>query len=367
MRALILLIIFCVFFGCGEDSSNPPTDESLAIRGVDISFLPELESYPTAYYNASGQQQDMLDILKANGVNTIRLRLWHTPAGEHSSLEEVIDFSERARAKGFDIWLTVHYSDTWADPGQQAKPAAWDELILNDLADSVYLYTKKVVTILQPEIIQIGNEINDGFLWPDGKISVNPANFITLMKKGVQAVRDFAPETKIMIHYAGHEGAQSYYQRFQTQDVSYDLIGLSYYPHWHGKDLNVLKTHVINLGIAYSKEVVVAETAYPFTLSWDDDLHNIVGEQGQLIPAYPATPEGQKQFLLALNKVLIQSKKATGVCYWEPGWVGSTHGSSWENLALFDFNNKALPGLEAFEYPNYPWITLVSVIMPHML
>ena len=229
MRILILVFLVITQFACGDDSKNsdsPTPPVEVAIRAADVSLLPVIEAYPTTFLDTDGAEKSVLEILKENGCNTIRIRLWHTPENEHSGFEEVKEFVTRVRAEGFDVWLTVHYSDTWADPGHQEKPAAWAALNSDDLADSVYNYTKKIVTQLQPDIIQIGNEINDGFLWPDGRLSVSVANFATLLKAAVQAVRDHEPTAKIMMHYAGHD-AQWFYQHLLSQNVSYDLIGLS--------------------------------------------------------------------------------------------------------------------------------------------
>lgn len=356
MRYFLCLLLTCFLCACSEDSSTQDKSKpvTLAVRAADVSFLPEIEAYPTTFHKSNGQQTEVLDLLQAHGCNTVRIRLWHTPATTHSGLEEVIAFSERVRSKGMKVWLTVHYSDTWADPGHQAKPAIWNALSLTDLSDSVYNYTKKIVLKLHPDIIQIGNEINDGFLWPDGQLSVSTANFIALLKEGIQAVRDFSPASKIMIHFAGHDNAAWFYQQLQNQNVSYDMIGLSYYPLWHGKDLNALKSNLNNLGLSFAREVLIAETAYPFTLDWNDWTNNILGEANQLVPGFAATPEGQKQFLLTLKALIADTEKGTGFCYWAPEWVAfkgneSTNGSAWENMALFDFSNKALPAFDVFE------------------
>jgi arabinogalactan endo-1,4-beta-galactosidase len=352
----LFLLIVCLCCGCGDDSpANSPDDPvAVEIRGADVSFLPEIENYPTTFYNADNDPSDVLDILKESGCNYIRIRLWHTPTNAHSGLQEVLTLSNRAKAKGMKVWLTVHYSDTWADPGHQTKPVAWSALNFTDLGDSVYNYTKKIVLKLQPDIVQIGNETNDGFLWPEGKMSVNLSNFATLLKKGVQAVRDFAPTSKVMIHYAGHEEANWYYQQLKNQNVPYDMIGLSYYPLWHGKVLTTLKSNMNELATNFEKEIVIAETSYPFTLSWDDNTNNIVGLDEQLVAGYPATPEGQKKFMLRLKKIISEVENGKGFCYWAPEWVAfkgssSTSGSTGENLALFDFTNTALPALKAFE------------------
>lgn len=357
MRLYAAFIFLIVASACGDDPKPGPTDPpiELALRGADVSFLPQIEAEPTTFYNQDGDASNVLDLLKENGCNAIRVRLWHTPDSEHSGLEEVTEFVGRIRAKGLKVWLTVHYSDTWADPGHQTKPAAWNTLDFTDLSDSVYNYTKKIVLRLQPDIIQIGNEVNDGMLWPDGRISVSLSNFIALLKEGVQAVRDHAPTTtKIMVHYAGHETAEWFYQQLQTSNVSYDMIGLSHYPWWHGKDFTALQSNLNSFGFTFGKEVVIAETAYPFTLGWNDWTNNFVGLEDHLVPGYPATEAGQKQFLLKLKQVIAQSEKGTGFCYWAPEWIayrGETaeDGSAAENLALFDFDNRALSGIEAFE------------------
>jgi arabinogalactan endo-1,4-beta-galactosidase len=356
MRILIFILFLTFLFSCEDEKRDccvgpDPVDKEL-IKGTDISFLPEIEAADVDFKDAAGTNKDLLDILKESGVNTIRLRVWHTPASEHSALPEVKALSQRIKAKGMKVWLSVHYSDTWADPGHQAKPALWNAASFTDLADSVYKYTKKIMTEIDPDIIQIGNEINGGFLLPSGSTS-NVSNFITLLKEGIRAAREVSPETKIMVHVAGFDVATWFYQQLQTNAVDYDLIGLSYYPIWHGKNLATVESTINTLGATYGKEVVIAETAYPFSLSWEDWTNNIVGEDGQLVSGYSATPNGQKQFLVKIRQIITDSPKGAGFCYWGAEWISfkgdeATDGSSWENQALFDFDNKAVPALEAF-------------------
>jgi len=354
MRILIFISLLSVLVSCGGTDCcvPPPKQQKDLIKGADISFLPELEEDGIKFYNASGIEKDMLDILKESGVNTIRLRLWHTPESGQSTLSEVKALSQQIKAKGMNVWLSVHYSDTWADPGHQVKPAAWNAASFTDLADSVYKYTKKVMMEIDPDIIQIGNEINGGFLLPNGSTS-NVPNFITLLNEGIRAVREVSSNTKIMVHVAGFDVAGWFYQQLKTNSVDYDLIGLSYYPIWHGKDMTVIRSIIDGLGTANGKEVVIAETAYPFTLGWEDDTNNIVGEAGQLVSGYSATPDGQRKFLLKIRELVNDSNHGIGFCYWGAEWVAFEgevmNGSSWENQALFDFNNKAVPALEAFE------------------
>lgn len=351
LTSLILLGI--VMLACSEDTNTEvevPIEKEL-IKAADVSFLPEIRSTGTIFLNSQGQASDVLDILKQAGCNTIRLRLWHTPSTHASSLAEVSTFANEVKSKGFKIWLTVHYSDTWADPGAQTKPAAWQQASFSVLSDSVYQYTRKVVRVISPDYIQIGNEINGGMLWPEGAIA-NRENFVTLLKQGVQAVRDQQADTKIMIHYAGTE-ADWFYSILKSQSVSYDIIALSYYPRWHTKSLSEVKAALSRLSVANDKDIILAETAYPFTLGWNDFTNNLVGESGHLVNNYPATPEGQKAFMLQLRSMLVEVPKGVGFAYWAPEWIAyrgeqATNGSAWENMALFDFDHKVLPAITLF-------------------
>lgn len=355
MRILIFILPLAFLFSCEDERREccgPDPVNKMLIRAVDISFLPEIEAAGTKFYTAAGVEDDALDIFKDNGVNTVRIRLWHTPSGDHSTLEEVIEFSQRVKAKGLKVWLTVHFSDTWADPGRQVKPAAWNNLSFTLLGDSVYRYTKKIMTAIDPEIIQLGNEVNPGFLLPEGSISTF-SNFTNLVKRGVQAVRETSSDTEIMIHIAGFNTAETFYQQVEDQEVDYDIIGLSYYPIFHGKDLNALQLVMNTVGIAHEKKVLIAETSYPFTLGWEDDTHNTVGLESQLISGYPATAAGQKNFALKIRDMVTKSPNGYGFAWWAPEWVAfkgsdAEDGSSAENLTLFDFDNKVLPALDAF-------------------
>ncbi len=334
------------------DNPSNPTQQPMTLRGADLSYLPEIEQAGTVFYDSTGTATDPLTLFKDNGCNTVRLRLWYQPSTVHSSFSEVKDFASTIRNAGLKVWLDIQYSDTWTDQGHQAKPAAWANLSSSVLEDSVYEYTKRVVGAIQPDYVQIGNEINDGLLWNDGKVN-NTSTFVALLDKGIQGARSADPSTQIIIHFAGYQGAFWFYRLLQSNNVNYDIIGLSYYPWWHGKDLNVMEDSISRLSSTFNKKVVLAEIAYPFTLKWNDWTNNIVGEQSQLIPQYPASPDGQKSYLLALRQVLSQNSNNLGFCYWEPDWVAfrgsqATDGSTWENLTLFDFNNKALPGMAVF-------------------
>ena len=349
-----LLLGLLAIQACSEDKvdSLGPNQKNEFIRAADVSFLPTIRKEGTIFYNTQQQAGDALDILKAAGCNTIRLRLWHTPVSSSSSLQEVQTFSSEARAKGFKIWIVVHYSDTWADPGQQTKPAAWTNATVEELGDSVFSYTKRVVRLLTPDYIQLGNEINGGMLWPEGQFA-NAGNFALFLKRGAAAVRETSATTKIMIHHAGTE-ADAFYATIKNQQIDYDIIALSYYPRWHSKSLTEVSAAFERLSTANDKDIVLAETAYPFTLGWNDYTNNLVGESSHLLTGFPASPTGQKDFLLTIRSMMELTPRGLGFSYWEPAWVAyrgveASDGSPWENMALFGFNRQALPGIEVFK------------------
>lgn len=349
-----MFLVVCLL-ACNKEENTPPSTAPADpyIQAVDISDYPRISEHSTAYYTADGQEKNLLEILQNNGINTVRLRLWLDPADGFSGLEEVRTFSEELKAMGFHIWLTLHYSDTWADPSQQIMPQRWNQVPIEALSDSVYAYTAQVVQEIHPQYIQIGNEINNGLLHPVGDIHTHPAQCIELLQSAAQAVRDTDSDCQIMIHFAGIDDASWFFE--QMQWVDYDIIGLSYYPIWHGKSLEALKHTMEELSTTYDKEIVLAETAYPFTLDYHDYTHNVVGLPEHLIlPDYPATPTGQSQYLEAIQTVCKGVSNGIGFCYWGADLVAfdgttSTEGSSWENQALFDFDHKALPALSQFE------------------
>jgi arabinogalactan endo-1,4-beta-galactosidase len=343
-------LVVCCFLLIAACSSKDSGLAEETIRAADISYLPLIESEGTIYKN-NNQPEDAITTLKKSGCNYIRIRLWHSPTDMHSGLAEVKALADRVRAAGLKVWLSVHYSDTWADPGNQSKPTAWANLSFEDLKIAVATYTATIVTEINPDIIQIGNEINDGFMWPTGRLSINENNYIELTNAASIAIRANSTKAKIMLHYAGIENASFYFNKMTTTD--YDYIGLSFYPIWHGKNLNDLKNTMNQLGSTSGKKVIVAETAYPFTLGYNDFSNNILGQFDQIIDSYPPTPTGQKNYLLALKNTIKQSDYGIGYCYWGTEWVAfrgptSTNGSPWENQALWNFENNALPAMAFF-------------------
>jgi arabinogalactan endo-1,4-beta-galactosidase len=351
--------IFALFvLSCSSNASdvtpapipNIPTSDDF-IRAADMSYLPLIESEGTIY-KKNGVAENALTTLKNAGCNTIRIRIWKNPSDNHSGLTEVKALALRVKQAGMKIWLTVHYSDTWADPGNQTPPSDWTSLSFANLKTAVSNYTTLLMTEIQPDIIQIGNEINSGFLWPQGHLINNESQCLQLISAASTAIRNQSATTKIMIHYAGiGSGATWFFNKMSS--INYDYIGLSYYPVWHGKILSDVNATITSLGETHNKKVIIAETAYPFTLGYNDYTNNILGLADQLVPTYPATNQGQKEFLLAIKNLVKQNSRGLGFCYWGAEWVAfrgptATNGSSWENQALWDFNNNALPVMDAF-------------------
>jgi len=358
IKSIGLLVLAVIQFSCSNNDSSdtpavdPPAADDTFIRATDVSYLPEMETVGTKFYN-NGKVEDMLTTLRNAGCNTVRIRLWKNPAFGYSGFEEVKNFAKRIKRSGLRVWLTVHYSDHWADPSVQTTPEEWKDLSFEELKTAVTDYTATIIKEINPDIIQIGNEINSGLLWPQGNLISNEQQCIAILSAASATVRAKAPDTKIMIHYAGVNagGTDWFFNKMKT--VDYDYIGLSYYPVWHGKDVNQIKTTIDALGKKYNKRVLIAETAYPFTLSFNDFTNNIVGEASQLITDYPATPAGQKAFVLAVRAQVKASEYGQGFAYWGGEWVAfkgtqSKSGSTFENQALYSFDNNALSVMQAF-------------------
>ena len=358
ISVLGLFVLLGMVFSCSSSDTSeapvvdPPVEADTFIRGADISFLPEIESAGVILYN-NAKAEGMLATLKNAGCNTVRIRLWKNPVDGHSGMDEVRTLARKAKSAGMKVWLTVHYSDTWADPAVQTTPAEWKNLSFADLKTAVASYTSTIITEINPDIIQIGNEINSGLLWPQGHLINQETQCIALLSTASATIRSKAPNTKIMIHYAGVSASDTNWFFTKVKNIDYDYIGLSYYPVWHGKNLGTITTTINALGKTFNKKILIAETSYPFTLGYNDWTNNIVGLDSQLVSGYPATPEGQKSFVLAIKDIVKSSEYGQGFAYWGGEWISfkgneATNGSTFENQAFYDFSNKALPVLQAF-------------------
>ncbi|WP_040248659.1 glycoside hydrolase family 53 protein [Psychroserpens mesophilus] len=369
----LLLLFICASCSNSDDfkvqQDNPPEDNSTFYKGMDLSFQSELEDYNLDYKDENGTPVELLDFVSEKGTNLVRLKLWHTPQDGENGLEDVKTYAQRVKAKQMGFLLNIHYSDYWADPGTQNPPVAWQNMTNEDIRIAIYEYTKNVVTQLKnqntlPDIIQIGNETDSGFLWNYGKVwgdfSNNWSNFTMLVKEAIRAVKevDTDDSVKIMLHLSNLENAIFFFDELSAFNVDYDIIGLSYYPQFHTKDLNLVQFKLNELATTFDKDVLMVEVAYPFTLDWNDNSTNYIGSENQILSQFSATPQGQKAYFTWLVNTLknIPNNRGIGFCYWAPDWVAfsgnentSTSGSSWENQCMFDFNLKALPIFDIYK------------------
>ncbi len=338
------------------------------INGFDASYVKRVEDKGGVYKTASGQVQDIFAILANNGVNYVRFRVWNNPADGYCNKNDVLALALRAKAVGLKILLDFHYSDSWADPSQQTKPVAWQSMSFSELNQAVYDYTYDVVSAMNaqgtaPDMVQIGNEITHGMLWPDGEVHMGDAvydtptqwtNLATLVNSGIDAVKDTGSSAEIMVQIAGGDLSELtwFFDNIQAYGVNPDILGISYYHYWHG-DFAALDSFISTLTTRYGKEVLIVETSYPFTLNWNDWTNNILGLESQLLDGYPATQSGQKAFLQAVVDTTRNYSLGRGVFYWGGEWIATspedTDGSTWENQAMFDFSGKAVQAFEVFQ------------------
>jgi arabinogalactan endo-1,4-beta-galactosidase len=359
------------------------------IMGADVSMLKQIEDNGGKFY-VNGVEKDCLAILKDHGVNWIRLRLWNDPTdqngkylgGGNNDLEQTAAIAARAKGMGFKFLLDFHYSDWWADPGKQNMPKAWANLSLDDLKKAVYQYTVEVLQKLvkadaMPDMIQIGNEVNGGMIWPEGKtwkqgeeVIGGYDGFADWLKMGIQAVRDTDPKNndpkkraRIVIHLAnGGDNAlyRTVFDALIERNVDFDVIGLSYYSYWHGA-LEQLKSNMNDISERYHKDVVIAEAAYAFTLKDKDGFANLFGDKEQNLGGFKATVQGQATAIRNTMEAVAQvpNRRGLGIFYWEPDWIAvegagwkTGEGNAWENQALFDFDGEALASMNVFNLVN---------------
>jgi len=358
---LIILVGFGLFmFACNQGANNKSPS---FYRGADLSFLQMMEKGGAKFYD-HGKQENALTIFKNHGQNTVRLRLWYHPKRDLNNLANTIKMAKRIKADHLQFILDFHYSDTWADPGKQFKPKAWDSLSFPVLKDSVVAYTSRVITELknaqaEPDIVQIGNEVTNGMLWPDGKVDGKYntpkqwTQFTELLKAGVKGVKKADPtgRIKIMIHIdrgGDPSGARFFFNKMKNYKVHYDMIGLSYYPWWQGP-LDSLKATTAELAHQFHKPMMVAETAYP----WTEVGMSKTGAENpdSLLSAYPATPKGQFDFLKKVFKIVhhIPGHLGIGMLYWEPDVVPLKGQGHWTINSMFNFKGEVLPSMSVFE------------------
>lgn len=369
-KNLSLLILAVILSSCSSGNSTDddanPNDPISFYYGADLSYVNEMEDCGAIYKDKNGIVKDVYQIFKDEGANIIRVRLWHNPAWtNYSNLDDVKQSIQRAKSKGMQVLLDFHYSDTWADPGNQQIPAAWIGSIDDTNALGILLYNYTFDTLntlanqnLLPDIVQIGNEINPMIL-QDGNVQwpINWERNSYLINKGIQAVRAISTQRnktiEVMLHIAQPEnGLWWFEQATQNGITDFDWIGLSYYPVWSTYTLTNVGFALSTLKNTYNKKLMVVETAYPFTLTDADTAANILGENS-LINGYPATQQGQLDYLNQLAGI-IKNADGEGLIYWEPAWVSTNcntlwgQGSHWDNATLFDADYKATLGMSFY-------------------
>lgn len=310
---------------------QPARSQSTFALGADVSWLTEMEASGRFFYNREGQQKECMSLLRDLGMNSIRLRVWVNPAGGWNGINDVLVKARRAHNLGMRLMIAFHYSDDWADPGKQKKPAAWANLSFSDLRKAVYNHTYEVLDSLKkngitPEWVQVGNETGNGMLWEDGRASTSMSNFAQLCNSGYDAVKALFPSTKVIIHL--HNGYDNGLYRWmfdglKNNGAKYDMIGMSLYPSWSPDNwkttVDKCKANMMDMVQRYNKEVMIVETG----ISWD-------------------SPDA-----FSFLSYLIQETRSVGkgVLYWEPQsyrqWRGYT-------LGAFDNSGRPTKALDAF-------------------
>jgi len=265
------------------------------ILGADISWVQQQEDEGIRFSDR-GLRKDVFTILKEHKFNWIRLRIFNDPKADkgysrkgYCGLSHTLQMAKRIKAASMGFLLDFHYSDTWADPQHQIKPSAWKDLHGTELEKAVRDYTKQVLLALKeqgtpPDMVQIGNEISSGFLWPDGQVSKTKdwGTFCGLIKAGIAGAKDADPSVRIMLHLAsGGQNAQSrtFLDEVLRKGVDFDVIGQSYYPRWHGT-LDDLKSNLTDLSRRYKQDIIVAEYAAPHLTEINDIVHGIPNGKG---------------------------------------------------------------------------------------
>jgi arabinogalactan endo-1,4-beta-galactosidase len=339
------------------------------MAGADISAL-TVHEQRGAIYRDGGIPGDAIDILRDHGTNWFRLRLFvnPNPASDPfvaNDLNYTIALAQRAKASGAKLLVDFHYSDTWADPGKQTKPAAWAPLSFNDLVNRVHDYTRDTVAAfgdagVLPDMVQIGNEIANGMLWQSGYVWTGGSNdtgfnnLAALLNAGINGAKEGAgagQEPLIMIHH--DKGAQwnttsYYFNKLVARNVDFDVIGYSYYPKWHynpataAGDIGDLETNLHNTANTFGKPIVVVETGFASR-----------GAQFEPDYEFDVSPAGQQQFLDTLVDVVqgVPNGLGQGVFWWYAEARPTSGLNVWEGgrYGLFDQNGNLLPAASVFE------------------
>jgi arabinogalactan endo-1,4-beta-galactosidase len=343
-RSLLRISFLVLLAGCtknpgdnvGGGTKPPIISDSSLIKGADISWLTQMESSGYLFYNSSGTAMDCMKLMQSLGMNAIRLRVWVNPAGGWCNNADLVAKAKRAKSLGLRILLDIHYSDTWADPGHQAKPAAWAALSFDSLTKTVTNYTEQVLDTLgsagaMPSWVQIGNETNDGMLWPDGRASVNMANFAALVNAGYKAVKSINDSIKVVVHVSnGYDNSlfEWMFDGLKANGASWDIIGMSLYPtaaNWQSYNSSCL-ANMNDMVSRYGKQVMICEVGMP-----ENDPTDCASFLSDLI-----------------NKTKsVTNHNGLGVFYWEPESY-----NNWQGYGLGAFDNTGKPTVAMNAFAN---------------
>lgn len=347
MNYWLVALSLLALMSCGRAGVTSDDEQYEFAKGADVSWVTEMESKGVKFYDYAGNESECIALMKSLGMDAIRLRVWVDPEDGWCNREDVLAKALRAHRLGMRLMIDFHYSDSWADPGKQYKPAAWNGLDRNGIKEAVAGHTVEVLSLLKdngvtPEWVQVGNEVGPGMLWDiDREISgatydvekddltypANEANFAAYVTAGYNAVKKVFPNAKVIVHV--QEGNRNDLFRWlfdilEKYNASYDVIGISLYPPADGWEsvLNAAVSNLMDMTARYGKEVMVCETGMP----WD-------------------RAEAARAYLTALLEKTSSIDGCLGVFYWEPECYGGWNGYS---LGAFDENGRPTAAMEAF-------------------
>jgi arabinogalactan endo-1,4-beta-galactosidase len=330
-------------------ATTPSSHAQDFIAGADVSFLRQMESKGIVFKD-NGVPKPGLQILKDHGYTWIRLRIMVDPIRLPNNLDYTVATAKAAKELGLKLLLDFHYSDDWADPAHQSTPRAWQKLSHTELEKAVFAHSRDTIAAFRqqgilPEMVQVGNEVTSGMIWPDGKLPDRWERFAGLMIAGVQGVyagSGQGPRPKIMVHIdqgGNLENTKWFFDNLNTYHVPYDVIGQSYYPWWQGS-LENLRKNLAFIVRTYRKDVVVVETAYDWRTGEDFAKKKV---------PFAQTPEGQRAFLETLQETVRETPggRGIGIFWWEPFAEGDI-----AKRGLFDDEHNALPAIHVFDAPQ---------------
>lgn len=341
IKHLIIALSFIVFLGfisCSDDDDNGVTSPDLSTgtfaKGADVSWITQMEASGKKFYNAAGAEMEGIRLLRSLGMNSVRLRVWVNPVDGWCNTEDLLVKAYRAKNLGMRIMVDFHYSDSWADPSKQAKPAAWTDLSFTELKSAVANHTTEVLNVLKtngitPEWVQVGNETGNGMLWDDGKAEDYMKNYAGLNNAGYDAVKAVFPDAKVIVHLQNGQDNELFrwlFDGLKSNNGKWDVIGMSLYPSaddWKAMNNDCL-SNMKDMIERYGSDIMICEVG----MSWDE-------------------AETSKAFLTDLIEKTksLPNGRGLGVFYWEPQAYGSWNAYT---LGAFDDSGKPTVALDAF-------------------